>query len=102
MYAGIVTNPNHFHALSAYAVDHAIPILVVVGKALLPEEAKARCVEWPIPASTAGPSACLSAEYMRNLGTPGCATAALRLLHWNGDEPWMCEFFGMIGGAAAR
>ena len=67
MYAGIVTNPNHFHALTAYAVDHAIPILAVVGKALLPEEAQARCVEWPVPASTVGPSACLSAEYMRNL-----------------------------------
>ena len=71
MYAGIVTNPNNFHALAAYAVDHAIPILAIVGKALLPEEAQARCVEWPVPASTVGPSACLSADYMRNLGTPG-------------------------------
>ena len=91
MYAGIVTNPNHFHALTAYAVDHAIPILAVVGKALLPEEAQARCVEWPIPASTVGPSACLSAAYMRNLGTPGCVTAALRLLHWNGSERSQCD-----------
>ena len=80
LYAGVVTSSAHLGALTTYASTHAIPILAIVGRALLQTEHRANCIEWPLPPDPKKPSTCLSADHMRCMGTPGCVAADLRLL----------------------
>jgi hypothetical protein len=80
LYAGVVTNAAHLAALTQYASTHAVPVLAIVGRALLPTEHRTHCVEWPLPINPEQPSSCTSADHMRSTGTPGCIAADLRLL----------------------
>ena len=59
LYAGVVTSSAHLGALTTYASTHAIPILAIVGRALLQTEHRANCIEWPLPPDPKKPSTCL-------------------------------------------
>ncbi len=80
LYAGVVANAAYLAALTRYASTYAVPILAIVGRALLSPEHRENCVEWPLPHDPDKPSSCTSAEHMRRTGTPGCIAADLRLL----------------------
>ena len=80
LYAGVVANAAHLEDLTKYAATYAVPILAIVGRALLSMERRANCVEWPLPPDPDKPSSCTSADHMRRMGTPGCIAADLRLL----------------------
>jgi hypothetical protein len=82
LYAGVVTDAAHLAALttSKYASTYAVPILAIVGRALLPTAHRTNCVEWPLPIDPEKPSSCTSADHMRKTGTPGCIAADLHLL----------------------
>ncbi len=68
LYAGVVTNAAHLKALTTYASTYAVPILAIVGRALLSAEHRANCVEWPLPLDPDKPSSCTSADHMRRTG----------------------------------
>ena len=82
LFAGVVTSSAHLSALTTYASVHAIPILAIVGRALLQTEARGDCIEWPLPSDPKKSSASHSVDHMseRCLGASGCVTADLRLL----------------------
>ena len=86
LYAGVVTNAGHLEALTTYAMTHAVPILAIVGRIILPMEHWANCIEWPLPIDPGKPSSCISADHMRRTGTPGCIAADLRLLNASSAE----------------
>jgi hypothetical protein len=86
LYAGVVTNAGHLEALTTYAMTHAVPILAIVGRIILPMEHWANCIEWPLPIDQGKPSSCISADHMRRTGTPGCIAADLRLLNASSAE----------------
>jgi hypothetical protein len=77
----VVTNAAHLTTLTTYASTYAVPILAIVGRALLSPEYRANCVEWPLPPDSDKPSSCFTADHMRRMGTPGCIAADLRLLN---------------------
>ncbi len=82
----------HLGALTTYASTHAVPILAIVGRALLSAEHRANCIEWPLPPDPTKPSSCTSADHMRHMGTPGTTpgchgvAADLRLLTVDSSE----------------